>query len=224
MREIVLDTETTGLEPRSGDRIVEIGCLELVNRIATGETFHHRVNPEREVPTAAEAIHGISTAMLAEAPLFGDIAEALMAFLGESKLVIHNAGFDLGFLNAELERLGRAPIDAVRAVDTLQIARRKFPGAPASLDALCKRFAIDTSARTFHGALLDATLLADVYVELVGGRQAALGLAAAPAAVAPSARAPRTARPPRAHAPPPEELAAHEAFLDRLKSPIWRGG
>lgn len=160
MREIVLDTETTGLDPRSGDRIVEIGCLELVNRIATGESFHHRVNPEREVPSAAEAIHGISTAMLAEAPLFGDIAEVLMAFLGESKLVIHNAGFDLGFLNAELERLGRAPIDAGRAIDTLQIARRKFPGAPVSLDALCKRFAIDTSARTFHGALLDATLLA----------------------------------------------------------------
>ncbi len=225
MREIVLDTETTGLDARGGDRIIEIGCLEMINRIATGESFHHYIDPEREVPAEAEAIHGISTAQLAGKPLFGDIVADLEAFLGDDKLVIHNASFDLGFLNAELERLGRAPLDGARAVDTLQIARRKFPGAPASLDALCKRFGVDNSSRTYHGALLDAELLADVYVELVGGRQAGLDLATTAAAgkgTGAAAKAAREPRPPRPHAASAAELAAHDAFMETLENPVWR--
>lgn len=224
MREIVLDTETTGLEARGGDRIIEIGCLEMINRIATGESFHHYINPEREVPAEAEAIHGISTAQLAGKPLFGDIVADMEEFLGDAKLVIHNASFDLGFLNAELERVGRAPLDAGRAVDTLQIARRKFPGSPASLDALCKRFGVDNSSRTYHGALLDAELLADVYVELVGGRQAGLDLAAMTGgnAASPAAKATREPRPARPHAASADELAAHDTFIKDLENPVWR--
>ncbi len=224
MREIVLDTETTGLNARGGDRIIEIGCLEMINRIATGESFHHYIDPQREVPAEAEAIHGISTAQLAGKPLFGDIVADMEEFLGDAKLVIHNASFDLGFLNAELERVGRAPLDAARAVDTLQIARRKFPGAPASLDALCKRFGVDNSSRTYHGALLDAELLADVYVELVGGRQAGLDLASTSAGKTAdqATKAARAPREPRPHAPSADELAAHNSFMEGLENPVWR--
>ena len=224
MREIVLDTETTGLNARGGDRIIEIGCLEMINRIATGESFHHYIDPQREVPAEAEAIHGISTAQLAGKPLFGDIVADMEEFLGDAKLVIHNASFDLGFLNAELERVGRAPLDAARAVDTLQIARRKFPGAPASLDALCKRFGVDNSSRTYHGALLDAELLADVYVELVGGRQAGLDLASTSAGKTAdqATKAARAPREPRPHAPSADELAAHNSVMEGLENPVWR--
>ena len=223
MREVVLDTETTGLDPASGHRVVEIGCLELVNRIATGRTFHHYLDPERDIPPEATEIHGITAATVAGKPVFADVAGDLLAFLADSALVIHNAAFDLGFLNAELARIERPQIPARRAVDTVQIARRKFPGAPASLDALCRRFAIDNSARTLHGALLDAELLAEVYVELIGGRQAGLELVAGAAqaeALAPADALP--VRPPRAHAPSEAERAAHEAFIDTLPNALWR--
>ena len=224
MREIVLDTETTGLDPKSGDRVIEIGCLELDNHIATGRTFHEYVHPERDIPDDAAHIHGITLEMLKGKPLFADIADAMLDFLGEAKLVIHNAGFDLGFLNAELARLDRPPIPAKRAIDTVRLARRKFPGAPASLDALCKRFNIDNSARTKHGALLDAELLADVYVELIGGRQPGLSLASGDKIAAPTESAPtnRPARTPRPHAATEAESAAHAAFVDGLNEPIWR--
>jgi DNA polymerase-3 subunit epsilon len=176
MREIVLDTETTGLDPFQGHRVVEIGCIELVNRIPSGATFQSYFNPEREMPPEAEAIHGLSTAFLADKPLFTEMADELLAFIGESKLVIHNAGFDLAFLNAELNRVQRSTIARDRIVDTLMLARRRHPAGPNRLDDLCARFGIDNSRRTKHGALLDAELLAEVYAELVGGRQARLVL------------------------------------------------
>ncbi len=220
MREIVLDTETTGLDPDGGDRIVEIGCIELVNHIPSGETFHAYVNPEREMPPGAFEVHGLSDAFLADKPLFAAVADALLAFLGESMLVIHNAQFDLGFLNAELGRLDRDPLPDSRAIDTVGLARRKFPGAPANLDALCRRFGIDNAARTRHGALLDAELLAEVYLELIGGRQPSLGLGAA-RAVETEAREERAPRPPRDHAPSEDETAAHAEFLKKIKNPIW---
>lgn len=223
MREIVLDTETTGLDPNAGHRVIEIGCLEMINHIATGQTFHEYLDPERDVPDDAARIHGITADMLKGKPLFADRAEALVDFLGDAKLVIHNASFDLGFLNAEFARLDRPPIPASRAIDTVQLARRKFPGSPASLDALCKRFDIDNSARTKHGALLDAELLADVYVELIGGRQPGLGLAAEARSGAPDlSPAQRTPRPARPHAASDDERAAHARFLEKLKDPVWR--
>ena len=177
MREIVLDTETTGLDPKSGDRLVEIGCVELDNHLPTGRTYHQYVNPERDMPEEAFRVHALSEAFLAKHPVFADIADAFLEFIGDADLVIHNASFDLGFINAELQRLGRASVENRRAIDTVQIARGKYPGAQASLDALCRRFEIDLSARTKHGALLDAELLADVYLELVGGRQPVFELA-----------------------------------------------
>src|SRR5476651_2317146 len=176
MREIVLDTETTGLDPFTGHRIVEIGCIELVNCISTSATFHVYLNPERDVPAEVEAIHGLSSAFLADKPKFADIAESLVEFFGDAKLVIHNADFDLSFLNAELDRLKRPPIGRDRVVDTLALARRRHPGGPNKLDDLCARYGIDNSRRTKHGALLDAELLAEVYAELVGGRQARFSL------------------------------------------------
>ena len=227
MREIVLDTETTGLSAIGGDRIIEIACVELFNHIPTGRNFQRYLNPERSVSADAFAIHGLSEVFLADKPRFAEILADLEAFIADSPLVIHNAEFDMGFINAELARLGRPPLDPTRAVDTVTIARRKFPGAPASLDALCKRFGVDNSARTKHGALLDVELLAEVYLELVGGRQAGLALLAEPGAAADASSDPElvgrttAARPPRHFAPSPEELAAHAELVKSLADPIW---
>ena len=220
MREVALDTETTGINPGSGHRIVDIGCVELVNHVATGRTFQRYVNPERDMPEEAFGVHGLSAEFLAGHPVFARVVDDLLEFLGESPLVIHNAGFDLAFLNAELARLDRPPLPPDRAIDTVHLARRKFPGAQASLDALCRRFQIDLSDRTLHGALKDARLLADVYLELIGGRQPGLALAAAGAGTAGTGE--RPARPPRPHAPTPGEDAAHAKFLGDLDMPIWR--
>jgi len=221
MREVVLDTETTGLDPNSGHRVVEIGCLELVNHVPTGAFWHTYLNPERDMPEDARAVHGLDDAFLADKPRFAEVAAAFLAFVGEAPLVIHNAAFDLRFLNAELTMLGLPPIGEGRGVDTVAMARRKFPGAPANLDALCRRFGVDNSQRTRHGALLDAELLAEVYLELLGGRQTHLGLAVEAGrrlAVAGTV----AVRPPRPHAPTPAELAAHAAFLAAaVKTPIW---
>ena len=174
MREIVLDTETTGLDPYQGHRLIEIGCIELLNRIPSGQTFHRYVNPERDVPAEAFAIHGLSAEFLKDKPRFAEVADELIAFIGEAPLVAHNASFDLNFINAELERAGRTAIARDRMVDTLLLARRKHPGGPNRLDDLCARYSIDNSRRTKHGALLDAEILAEVYLELIGGRQAQL--------------------------------------------------
>ena len=221
MREIVLDTETTGLDPEQGHRVVEIGCVELMNCVPTGRTFQVFINPERDMPAEAFAVHGISGDFLLDKPLFADVADSLLEFLGDSRLVIHNAGFDLKFLNWELAACGRPTCLPARAVDTVLLARQKYPGAPANLDALCKRFNVDLSARTKHGALLAAELLADVYLELAGGRQPGLILAAA-AETRRIIIADRPVRPARPHAPSPEELAAHLAFLQaEIKGAIW---
>ncbi len=224
MREIVLDTETTGLDPLGGDRIVEIGCVELVNHVASGKTFQRYVNPERDMPEGAFRVHGLSTNFLAEQPIFAAIAEDLLSFLSEDKLVIHNAVFDLGFLNAEFERLGRPALPPARAVDTVALARRKYPGAPANLDALCRRFEIDNSERTKHGALLDAELLAEVYLELIGGRQPGLVLRASqtPGEGGEGETPTRAAKEPRPHAPSEDEKTAHAAFIATLDDPIWK--
>ena len=223
MREIVLDTETTGLDPLAGHRVVEVGCIELVNTVATGRTFHAYFNPEMLMPAGAQDIHGLSDEFLADKPLFAERVEEFLAFVGDAQLVIHNAQFDIGFLNAELERVGKAKL--VNAyVDTVSVARRKFPGQRVSLDALCERFSIDNSDRVKHGALLDSELLAEVYLELSGGRQRDLGLApeldgtAAAILIVP---ANRPVRPPRPHAPTTAELAAHAAFLQQLTAPLW---
>ena len=223
MREIVLDTETTGLEPEAGHRVVELAGIELINHLPTGRSFQRYLNPERDMPREAEAVHGLSAQFLSDKPKFAEIVDAFLEFVGDAALVIHNAEFDLKFLNAELRRIERPPLPH-RVVDTLAIARRKFPGAQASLDALCRRFAIDNSARTKHGALLDTELLAEVYLELVGGRQAGLDLAGFAAAADAAAAAVGTgtvARPPRPHAPSPQEEAAHAALLAKLKQPLW---
>jgi len=232
MREIVLDTETTGLDPVHGDRLVEIGCVEVFNHIATGETYHQYVNPRRDMPAGAFAVHGLSEEFLSGHPVFAEVADAFLDFIGDDPLVIHNASFDMGFINAELRRLKRRELPMSQSVDTVRMARRRFPGAPASLDALCRRFDIDNSSRTYHGALLDAELLAEVYLELRGGRQPGLSLAAAEASAsseatanegeipAPSADA-RAARP---HAATADEVAAHDAFVATLKEPMWLAG
>ncbi|MHA1568634.1 MAG: DNA polymerase III subunit epsilon [Alphaproteobacteria bacterium] len=224
MREIVLDTETTGLDPGSGDRVVEIACLELVNHLPTGQVFQTYLNPERDMPEGAYQVHGLSADFLSEHPLFAQKADAFLDFIADSPLVIHNAEFDMRFLNAELDRIGRAALEMERTIDTVRLARRKFPGAQANLDALCKRFGIDNSARAKHGALLDAELLAEVYLELIGGREPGLTLASAGAdtgetRTTPVARAPRAPRP---HAPSAVERAAHAAFLEKIDDPIWR--
>jgi len=223
MREIVLDTETTGLDPASGHRIVEIGCVELINHVATGQNFHRYLNPERDIPEEAQAIHGLSAEFLAKHPPFAAIVDDLLAFLADSPLVIHNADFDMKFLNWELTLLRRPALPRDRALDTVQMARRRFPGAPASLDALCRRFAIDNSARDKHGALLDAELLASVYLELIGGREPGLALSARPTG-RDSTRPdqPRAPHPARPHAPSATELAAHAALVDRLPDALWR--
>jgi DNA polymerase III subunit epsilon len=225
MREIVFDTETTGLDPYQGHRLIEIGCIELVNRRPTGQTFHRYLNPERDVPAEALAIHGLSDDFLKGKPMFGDIVNELMAFVGDAPLVAHNAAFDLGFLNAELERVKQPGIPRDRLVDTLLLARRKFPGGSNRLDDLCGRFGIDSSRRTKHGALLDAELLADVYLELIGARQAQLGLivaAASPAALkhwAGEIRMRPIALPPRLT---DTDRAAHRALVVELGAKaIW---
>ena len=225
MREIVFDTETTGLNPLGGDRMVEIGCVEIVNRVETGRHFHCYFNPERDMPYEAEMVHGLSTIFLSDKPLFSDKAEELLEFIEDSPLVAHNATFDFGFLNHELQRCGRHAVAMSRMVDTLTLARSKHPGAKHSLDALCMRFGIDRSHRVKHGALLDAQLLAQVYVELTGGRQIGLGLVAEAGTVAVRQSAgPVTTReplPPRAHAALPQELERHRAFIAKLVNPLW---
>lgn len=232
MREIVLDTETTGLDPNAGHRVIEIGCIELMNHIPTGVTFHRYINPERAMPDEAFAVHGLSEAFLAQHPVFAAVAAEFLEFVGDAKLVIHNAAFDIKFLNAELERLEHPPIPLARAVDTVQMARQRFPGAQASLDALCRRFEIDNSRRDKHGALLDAELLAQVYVELNGGRQIGLSLIEGDAGTdnlsqtIPNAPWHRPAndrprRPPRPHVASPEELERHAAFMAGFENAIW---
>ena len=226
MREIVFDTETTGVDPSSGDRMVESGCIEMVNRVPTGETFHAYVNPERDMPAGAEAVHGLSAAFLSDKPRFHEIAEALLAFIGDSPLIAHNAAFDFGFLNAELAICERDAVCLTRMIDTVAIARKRHPGAKLSLDALCTRYGVDRSHRVKHGALLDAELLAQVYVELTGGRQIGLELAAETAgaqviAMPRRAAVDRTHRSPRPHAASAEELARHLAFIGRMNSPLW---
>jgi DNA polymerase-3 subunit epsilon len=225
MREIVFDTETTGLNPAGGDRMVEIGCIEIVNRVETGRTFHAYFNPERDMPFEAQEVHGLSNLFLSDKPRFSELAEELLDFLADSPLVAHNAGFDFGFLNFELEKCGRSTVSMHRMVDTLTLARTRHPGAKHSLDALCMRFGIDRSHRVKHGALLDAQLLAQVYVELTGGRQIGLGLVAdaGTVAVQQSARLVtiREPRPARPHAALAEELERHRAFIARLVNPLW---
>jgi DNA polymerase-3 subunit epsilon len=222
LREIVVDTETTGLDPDAGHRLIEIACIELLNHVPTGNHFWKYVNPERDIPAEAYSVHGLSEAFLADHPLFAEIAQDLLAFIREDTLVIHNAGFDIGFLNAELARIDQPPIPLARAVDTVRLARSKFPGAQASLDALCRRFEIDNSARTKHGALLDAELLAEVYLELIGGRQPEMALAGRGDTVRAARETERPVRPPRPHATSDSERAAHAALLDTLAEPIWR--
>ena len=223
MREIVLDTETTGLDPFQGHLVVEIGCVELVNRIPSGAIFHAYLNPERDVPSEARSVHGLTAEFLADKPLFVEIVDDLVAFLGDASLVIHNAGFDLAFINAELERAKRPLLTRDRAVDTLTIARRRHPGAPNRLDDLCARYGIDNSRRSKHGALLDAELLAEVYAELIGGRQARLVLVEQTVTVA---AAVRVVRPRPAPLPPllsVGEQAAHVACVADLgPEAIWR--
>ena len=224
MREIVFDTETTGLSFSGGDRLVEIGCVELVNRVETGRVFHAYYHPERGMPAEAQAIHGLSEAFLSDKPRFADDHGALIDFIEDAPLIAHNASFDFGFLNGELKKCGRDVICLSRMIDTLQVARSRHPGAKHSLDALCSRYGIDRSHRVLHGALLDAQLLAQVYVELMGGRQIGLGLVSDTAIAAPApvrVRAPRLIREPRRFAPSAAELVAHAAFLKTIDHPIW---
>ena len=227
MREIVLDTETTGLDPVTGDRVVEIGGIELLNRFPTRNSFHLYLNPDRDMSPEAEAVHGLSATFLADKPRFAQCVEGFLAFLGDAKLVIHNASFDIGFLNAELARTGHRPIAPERVVDTLALARRKHPGAQNSLDALCARYGIDNSTRTKHGALLDAELLAEVYVELTGGRQTGLAFESAAlveAIASPSAAQPAAQRPIILSSPITDaERARHTVLVEALgEKAIWR--
>ncbi len=228
MREIVFDTETTGLSPAGGDRIVEIGCVELFNRVETGHTFHSYFNPGRPMPSEAEAVHGLTDRFLSDKPNFPDMCAPLLDFIGDSPLIAHNAAFDFGFINHELGACGRPAVCMSRMVCTLTIARQKFPGAKHSLDALCARFGVDRSQRIKHGALLDAQLLAQVYVELTGGRQIGLTLVAdriegatAPALDQAAGLVTVTVRPPRPHAPSEAELVRHAAFMAGIADPIW---
>jgi DNA polymerase-3 subunit epsilon len=220
MREIVLDTETTGFDPLEGHRVIEIAAIELVNLLPTGRAFHTLLDPQRDVPPEATKVHGFTRADLEGKPLFPAVADAMLAFLGDAPIIAHNAPFDFRFLDAELLRAKRPPLDASRMRDSLFLARERFPGAPNSLDALCRRFDIDLSQRTTHNALLDVKLLAEVYLELRGGRQTGLELGAAPAvqALAMEQRAPRTPRP---LAPSAAQLEAHAAFVAGLKEPLW---
>ena len=225
MREIVFDTETTGLNPAGGDRIVEIGCVEVYNRVETGRSFHAYFNPDRDMPFDAQEVHGLTNLFLSDKPRFPELADDLLDFLEDSPLVAHNAGFDFGFLNNELGLCGREVISMSRMVDTLALARTRHPGAKHSLDALCTRFGVDRSRRTKHGALLDAQLLAQVYIELTGGRQIGLGLveetAAAEIVEVAGTVTVRQPRAPRPHMPADEELERHRAFISGLVDPLW---
>jgi DNA polymerase-3 subunit epsilon len=227
MREIVFDTETTGLNPLTGDRMVEIGCVELFNRVETGRHFHAYFNPGRTMPAGAEAVHGLSDIFLSDKPGFHETCEDLLEFIGESPLIAHNASFDFGFLNHELTLCGRPLVCMSRMIDTLAIARQRHPGAKHSLDALCTRFGVDRSLRIKHGALIDAQLLAQCYIELTGGRQIGLSLmseiskAAASDTRADAAPIAIKIRPPRPHAPSEDELERHAAFVATLVEPIW---
>ena len=229
MREIIFDTETTGLSPLGGDRMVEIGCVEMVNRVPTGRTFHAYFNPGRPMPSEAEAVHGLSEAFLSDKPLFPDLCGELLDFIGDAPLVAHNAPFDFGFLNNELALCRQSPICTTRMICTLVLARQRMPGAKHSLDALCTRYGVDRSIRIKHGALIDAQLLAQVYVELTGGRQIGLGLVAEESGggdkvdmlLVPDNGSRVVVRPPRPHAPLPAEEAAHALFLTEITDPIW---
>jgi len=230
MREIVFDTETTGLSPLTGDRVVEIGCVELINRCETGRTWHAYFNPDRDMPSGAEAVHGLSQRFLSDKPRFHEKVEELLEFIGDSPMIAHNAGFDFAFINHELNNCGRPLVCTTRMVDTLAIARQRHPGAKHSLDALCTRFGVDRTARVKHGALIDAQLLAQVYVELTGGRQIGLSLGAGAqvqdledevTAAQVAAAVTIRVRPPRPHAASEDELARHAAFLGTLADPIW---
>lgn len=230
MREVVFDTETTGIQVSEGHRMVEIGCVELINRVETGREFHAYFNPERSMPPEAQAVHGLGDAFLAGQRLFCDVCEELLDFLEDSPLVAHNAAFDFAFLNFELGESGRLHVPRSRMVDTLALSRAKFPGAKHSLDAMCSRFGVDRSHRIKHGALLDAQLLSQCYVELTGGRQIGLSLADAPAEATRIAAdsaiydVTRPIRPARPHAATPEELARHAQFVAQLSEPIWLSG
>lgn len=227
MREIVLDTETTGMDPVDGDRMIEIGCVELLNQIPTGRTYHQYINPQRDVPEDAVAVHGITTEFLQDKPTFGEVVGEFMDFIKDAKLVIHNAAFDIKFINFEIELFGFKPIDIHTVEDTLLRARKMFPGSPANLDSLCRRFQIDNSNRTLHGALLDAELLAEVYLELLGGRQHGLSLAALNASDKKNDREDvelvkkRVYRAPRTFEVSNADRNAHEQFCAGLKDPIW---
>ncbi|MBC92945.1 MAG: DNA polymerase III subunit epsilon [Rhodospirillaceae bacterium] len=224
MREIILDTETTGLNASSGDRIVEIGCIELLNQVPTGNFFHTYVNPERDMPEEAFAIHGLSTEFLLDKPKFKNIVDEFLEFIADAPLVIHNAEFDLRFIDSELLLLEKEPIERSRSVDTVKIARRRYPGAQVSLDALCRRFEIDLSRRDKHGALLDAELLAEVYLYLMGGRQRGLDLNSDLSQLEQKqlSQDDLPVRLVRSHLASAEELDDHEALLDQIKDPIWR--
>lgn len=229
MREIVLDTETTGLDPDAGHRVVEIGCVEIVNLMPTGQTFHEYINPERDMPEEAYAVHGLSSDFLKDQKTFREIVDKFVNFIGDSRMVIHNASFDMKFLNAELKKCGYPVMPMEQSLDTVRMARERFPRQSASLDSLCKRFGIDNSNRVYHGALLDAELLAAVYLELAGGREPGLDLASSARGGSGgkgnvSAMRRREPRAPRPHAPFESELEAHENFLDSLKNPLWRQG
>jgi len=222
LREVVLDTETTGLDPGSGHRVVEIGCVELINHLPTGRTFQVYLNPDRAMPSDAFAVHGLSDDFLSRQKRFVEIADDFVSFMGDSAVVAHNAVFDMGFINAEFALAKRSGFEPSKVIDTVRLARRKFPGAQASLDALCRRFGIDLSERTKHGALLDAELLAEVYLELIGGRQPGLTLSAkAGAQVEADVEKAGKVWPPRPHTPSAEELAAHKVFVATLRKAIW---
>jgi DNA polymerase-3 subunit epsilon len=220
-RAVLFDTETTGLEPWLGHRIIEVAALELLNDLPTGRHFHALIHPEREIPEDATRIHGFTLTDLADRPRFAEIVDELLEFFGDDKLIAHNAPFDFGFLDAEFERIGRPTLSAARMIDTLALAKVRFPGMPNSLDALCRRFAIDLSARSTHNALLDCRLLAEVYVELTGGRQRDLSLAMEKAVVDIVVYTHTGDRAPRPIVPTVQELAAHAAFVERLRNPIW---
>ena len=233
MRHIVLDTETTGLSAKDGHRIIEIGAVEMVNLSLTGQSLHVYINPEREIDAGAQDIHGLSSEFLADKPVFADILSDFTNFIGDDLLVIHNAPFDIGFLNVELSRCGHPPLSMDRVVDTLPLARQKYPGAQASLDALCRRFGVDNSHRDLHGALIDADLLAAVYVELQGGRQPGLQLDEDTGQHAPETASPedtdlsgfiltnKPVRPARSFTLPEQEAADHQTLIERMDNPIW---